>query len=123
MFKTTVFVVVPHKGQPVPQIFGFELNGIDKCPLCGKRLEKNLPSRISGGDDSDTIQWPWHSTVYRIKSGSFSYICGGTLIQNKAVITSGNFEYEFHLHILQLSFLQQIACLKMAKKSANILCK
>lgn len=91
MFKTTVFVVVPLKGHQVPQIFGFELNGIDKCPLCGKRIELNLPSRISGGEDSDAIRWPWHSTIYQIKSGSFSYICGGTLILSKAVITTGKF--------------------------------
>lgn len=106
MFKTTVFVVVPQKGHPLPQIFGFELNGNDKCPLCGKKLEVNLPSRIAGGDDSDSVRWPWHTTIYQIKSGSFSYICGGTLIQSKTVVTTGNFRFQlvFFFNKLKLLF-------------------
>lgn len=91
MFKSTIFVVVPHKSKQVPQIFGFEINGIDKCPLCGKRIEESVLSRVSGGDDSSAVRWPWHTTIYRIKTGSFTYICGGTLILSRAVITTGKF--------------------------------
>lgn len=114
-FKTTVFVVVPHKGNPLPQIFGFELNGIDKCPLCGKKLE-NLASRISGGDDSDSIRWPWHSTVYQIRFGSFSYVCGGTLIQTKTVITAGMHEVVSRFYDCQNSFFSANCVTENGKK-------
>jgi hypothetical protein len=124
LFKTSVFVVVPHQGHLLPQIFGFELNEVDKCPLCGKKLEKNLMSRISGGDDSDAVRWPWHSTVYQIKHGSFSYICGGTLVQSKAVLTSGEFtSFCSNLHHRTFFFLQQTASLRRERKSAKTLCK
>jgi hypothetical protein len=63
-----------------PEIFGFELNGIDKCTLCGQRLEDS--------NDRDLAkQWPWHATIYQRKK-NFEYICGGTLINKRAVISS-----------------------------------
>ena len=98
IFKTTAFVVVPHKGQPLPQIFGFELNEVDKCPLCGKRLEDSqLMSRVGGGDESQANRWPWHTTISEVKQGSFSYICGGTLLRSNAVITSGELRIKKNL--------------------------
>lgn len=90
MFATTVFVVVPTKSFAVPQIFGMELNGVDKCPLCGKRLESgDSTALVTAGGATGAIRWPWHATIYQIKAGSFSYKCGGTLIQSKAVLTAG----------------------------------
>lgn len=90
IFPTTIFVVQPNKGFPVPQIFGIELNGVDKCPLCGKRMEiTDSAAMVSGGHLSNVVKWPWHASVYTITLGSFAYKCGGTMIQSKAVITAG----------------------------------
>lgn len=86
-------------------------------PLCGKRLDTSLVSRISGGDESDAVRWPWHSTIYRIKQGSFSYLCGGTLIQSKAVITSGKIKNIIISNVhFQTYFFQLIACQRQGKK-------
>lgn len=79
------------KGFPFPEVFGFELNGVDKCPLCGKKLEK-LFQRISGSDLVEVSQWPWHVAIYHKKGGSFSHKCNGVLIRDSVVLTTGSFE-------------------------------
>lgn len=86
----TIFVVLPAKNYPVPQIFGMELNGVDKCPLCGKRVESSKSvALLTGGSATDAVKYPWHAAIYQITSGSRSYKCGGSLIQTKAVLTAG----------------------------------
>lgn len=92
MFPLTIFVIVPNKGYPIPQIFGMELNSVDKCPLCGKRLETvDSVGLVSGGSTTNAMNYPWHTTIYHIKAKSFQYKCGGTIIQSNAgvVITAG----------------------------------
>lgn len=90
MFPLTIFVVVPNKGHPIPQIFGMELNGVDKCPLCGKRLETvGSVALISGGSTTNAMNYPWHTTIYHIKAGSFLYKCGGTMLKSNAILTAG----------------------------------
>lgn len=86
--EKTSLVVTGVKGFPFPEIFGFELNGVDKCPLCGKKPE-NLISRISD-DEFEVFDWPWHVAIYQKASGSLSYKCSGALISSTAVLTSGN---------------------------------
>lgn len=67
-----------------------ELNGVDKCPLCGKRLD-NVESAplVSGRGKTNALNYPWHTTIYQIKDKAFMYKCGGTMIQSNAVITAG----------------------------------
>lgn len=46
---------------------------------------------INGGNSTHTKNWPWVATVFRnIKDGQFKYICGGTLIAQKTVITAAH---------------------------------
>lgn len=88
MFKTSVFVVVPNSKFSLPEIFAFELNGVEKCPLCGMKLEPSKTAALISGT-ANIVNWPWHANIYYVLSESISFKCGGTLIQNKAVITSG----------------------------------
>lgn len=91
MFKISIAVVVPKENFPLPEIFGMEINGEDKCPLCGSKLERlQTDSRISGGDETSAVWWPWHAAIYYITQSSFNYRCGGSMIQSNAVITAGN---------------------------------
>lgn len=117
MFTTTVFVVVPKGDSSVPQIFGMELNGVDKCPLCGKRLEDTN----SGGRKTEAINWPWHATIYQIKSGSFSYKCGGTLISGSAVITAGKRKIASRISLSK--FFQLIVSSMVIKRSPKTIFK
>lgn len=81
------------KGFPFPEVFSFELNGVDKCPLCGKRMERVF-QRISGSDLVEVSHWPWHTTIYHKKGGSLSFKCNGVLIRDSVVLTTGNFYFK-----------------------------
>lgn len=96
IFDKNFFIVTGISGFPFPDIFGFELNGVDKCPLCGKKPE-TLIQRIGNDDDfPEVIDWPWHVAIYRKMSGSLSYRCSGALISHTAVVTSGMLQV-FHM--------------------------
>lgn len=86
--EKTFLVVTGVRGFPFPEIFGFELNGVDKCPLCGKKPE-NLISRIGNDDEFEVFEWPWQAAIYEKASGSLFYKCSGALISSTAVATSG----------------------------------
>lgn len=83
MFKITPFIVVPKASHDLPEIFGMEINGVNKCPVCGRKIE-NAKSA------TQETKWPWHAAVYE-KSDGIGFKCGGTLIQSNAVLTSGRF--------------------------------
>ncbi|CAG2054243.1 unnamed protein product [Timema podura] len=42
---------------------------------------------ITKGQKTSRGQWPWHTALYQSKGIDLSYICGGSLISSKAVIT------------------------------------
>lgn len=86
MFKIAPFVVVPKANNDLPEIFGMEINGVNKCPVCGRKIE----NAKSDAQETRATKWPWHAAVYE-KSDSIGFKCGGTLIQSKTVLTSGQF--------------------------------
>lgn len=63
-----------------------ELNGVEKCPLCGMNSEA-LTNKTTKLIES---KWAWHAVIYHSKFETLSLICGGTLLQSKAVITTGS---------------------------------
>ena len=88
-FKVSSIVVVSHAGTEVPQIFGFELNKIDKCPFCGKRLQS--VGIISQGRVTTQARWPWHAALFYQGGFSLAYKCGGSIIREvckKALVMS-----------------------------------
>nr|CAD7571815.1 unnamed protein product [Timema californicum] len=42
---------------------------------------------ITKGQKTSRGQWPWHTALYQSKGIDLSYICGGSLISSKSVIT------------------------------------
>ena len=78
-FKVSSIVVVPHAGSEMPQIFGFELNKIDKCPFCGKRLQSI--GLILQGRVTTQARWPWHAALFYQEGFSLAYKCGGSIIR------------------------------------------
>lgn len=54
---------------------------------CGQRKLK-LNQAIVRGHDTSPGEWPWHAAVYHRKGFSDSYVCGGTLISEKFLLTA-----------------------------------
>lgn len=54
---------------------------------CGRRKIK-LNKAIVRGQDTSPGEWPWHAAVYRRTGFSDSYVCGGTLISDKFLLTA-----------------------------------
>lgn len=87
-FKVSVIVVLPNKGSEMPQMFGFELNGHDKCPFCGQRLSS--VGLIANGRDSTPARWPWHVALFHQEGSGLSYKCGGSIIRDNVVLTAAH---------------------------------
>lgn len=81
-------VVVPNKNSLLPQIFGFELNGHDNCPICGQRLQS--VGLISKGRESTPARWPWHAALFYQESFNLAYKCGATIIRENVVLTAAH---------------------------------
>lgn len=88
LFPVTSFVIVAKPDFPLPDIFGMELNGVDKCPLCGKRFEPSKSAALVSGTLSQA-KWPWLAIVYQV-SMNVIFKCTGSLIKQNAVVVPGN---------------------------------
>uniref|UniRef100_A0A182N6R8 Peptidase S1 domain-containing protein n=1 Tax=Anopheles dirus TaxID=7168 RepID=A0A182N6R8_9DIPT len=55
---------------------------------CGKRKAVNL--LILGGTDAKEGDWPWHAMVFHKTDRSFSYECGGTILDESTVLTAAH---------------------------------
>ncbi|KAM3848962.1 transmembrane protease serine 12-like [Vipera latastei] len=59
---------------------------------CGTRPAIGIPgSRIIGGHESEEGAWPWQVSLQIYKhGGGFIHLCGGTLINNRTVLTAAH---------------------------------
>lgn len=80
--------MLPHKGSEAPEIFGFELNGHDKCPFCGRRLQS--VGLIAQGRETPPARWPWHAALFYQENFSLAYKCGGSIIRDNVVLTAAH---------------------------------
>lgn len=98
-FKTAPMVIVPKKGSALPEVFGFEVNGVERCPNCGRKVLST----------NGAAKWPWHAVIYRIQSESLSFHCAGTLIKSNSIITAGLSSFFVrHSGILKIYFLSSL---------------
>ena len=69
------------------------------CPACGEKpLAKGLIfSRIADGEETIAEKWPWHISLWRRGNEDFTYICGGSIINKKWVVTAGK-KFSFVTH-------------------------
>lgn len=89
MNRLTAFVVIPNKGNTVPQIFGMELNDFQTCSLCGRRFDNIGGNAVETKSMTNIVNYPWHVGIYHFKNKALSYKCGGSMIRNDMVITTG----------------------------------
>jgi dynein heavy chain len=58
-------------------------------PDCGISEVKRTPY-ITNGVGTERGQWPWHVGIYLLVDNELQYICGGALITDQSVLTSGH---------------------------------
>lgn len=89
-FKISAIIVVPNKDSELPQIFGFDLNGVDKCPFCGQRLQSQSVPLIGKGNITAPAKWPWHAALYYQEGFNLAYKCGGSIIRDNLVLSAAH---------------------------------
>ncbi|XP_018328074.1 serine proteinase stubble isoform X6 [Agrilus planipennis] len=57
--------------------------------VCGIVAQQPRPL-ITYGKETSEGQWPWHTALYRSKGTDLQYICGGTLISRRHVLTAAH---------------------------------
>jgi len=75
---------------------GDEVISRSRCGLRPKRPAK-ASGRIVGGREASTGEFPWQAQLWTLKSGRWKFQCGGTLINEDAVITAAHCFKHFNL--------------------------
>ncbi|GJQ80664.1 hypothetical protein Trydic_g9248 [Trypoxylus dichotomus] len=57
---------------------------------CGKPLAVRATPLILDGQNSFEGEWPWHVAIYRNDDGTLRYICGGSVLTRKFIITAAH---------------------------------
>ena len=61
-------------------------------PECG-HIGSGFQIQLTNGvKTTSEVAFPWYAAIFkRNEAGNYSFICGGSLIENSAVITAGKF--------------------------------
>lgn len=62
----------------------------NKNPACGQRLIQQPLTLITNGFKTREGLWPWHVALYHNTKFTRSYVCGGTLINRKTILTAAH---------------------------------
>lgn len=57
------------------------------CPACGEKSQAQ--GLIAGGAETSTAQWPWHVSLWKRGTAGENYICGGSILNKKWIISAG----------------------------------
>uniref|UniRef100_A0A8W7P5M4 Peptidase S1 domain-containing protein n=1 Tax=Anopheles coluzzii TaxID=1518534 RepID=A0A8W7P5M4_ANOCL len=57
--------------------------------VCGRRKVKSV-YLIHNGIDARPGHWPWHAVIYQRANGAEEYKCGGSIIDEDTILTSGH---------------------------------
>ena len=53
-------------------------------------VREAAPQPIIGGTDAEKYKYPWHVQVYWVLYSGGAYMCGGTIIDSRTVLTAGH---------------------------------
>jgi len=69
--------------------YGPEREYAGECGIPG--VQPNIFMRIVGGLEAEPHSWPWHAKIKQQRSsGRYSFICGGSLISARFVVTAAH---------------------------------
>lgn len=55
--------------------------------MCGKSFRQGVTSLVINGAPAERGEFPWLIAYYNFVNGNFNFVCGGSLISEKAVVT------------------------------------
>ncbi|KAF4527173.1 hypothetical protein B566_EDAN006098 [Ephemera danica] len=70
--------------------FAGPTNTVSTSEECGMIDVRSVPFLVNAQSSTYHGEWPWHVAIYSTASGNQKYICGGTLISRRAIITAGH---------------------------------
>lgn len=73
-----------------PETAGEIFGGKSKNDQCGRVLRNNPNPLVVNGKPTLEGQWPWQIALYQTQTVDSKYICGGTLVTHKHVITAAH---------------------------------
>uniref|UniRef100_A0A182YQB9 Peptidase S1 domain-containing protein n=1 Tax=Anopheles stephensi TaxID=30069 RepID=A0A182YQB9_ANOST len=62
---------------------------------CGKRKINKMPL-IVHGVRSVAGEWPWHAAIFAVSKRSRDYVCGGTLVSQRYILTAASCVADWH---------------------------
>ncbi|XP_075219545.1 uncharacterized protein LOC142323596 [Lycorma delicatula] len=74
------------------EILGTSSSNSVECGLVDKSIAGTAAPAplITNGQNTSRGQWPWHIALYKIEGIHLTYVCGGTLVTETAVITAAH---------------------------------
>ncbi|CAH2232240.1 spermosin-like isoform X4 [Pararge aegeria] len=74
----------------LPSIGNFGSGNKKQSDQCGIVIRNNANPLVVNGRPTLEGQWPWQIALYQIQTVDSKYICGGTLVSHKHVITAAH---------------------------------
>lgn len=62
---------------------------IECLPICGRPTAKSV-AYVIGGETTNITEVPWAAAIYQLGNGKFEYICGGTILTSKIILSAAH---------------------------------
>ncbi|XP_014285958.1 coagulation factor IX [Halyomorpha halys] len=67
----------------------------DDCTVCGRRYRiGDYVPLISYAKKANYLEYPWHAGLYEVDNNGTTYLCGGSIIHPKAILTAAHCVYD-----------------------------